>query len=713
MNAAPSAPVAAPPVPKRIALAGNPNAGKTTLFNALTGMRQRVGNYPGVTVEKKEGRARLTAGASASILDLPGTYSLSPKSPDEEIARDVLLGLRPDTPAPDAVVVVVDASNLARNLYLATQVLELGLPTVIALNMVDVAQANGFAIDAAQLGRELGAPVVEIVASRGLGLDELRQTLAREIPAPRPPRLNLAPALEKSRDQIAAALETRALTHQPIASPEGVALRLLCGNASPQAVGRAFGAGVAAALESAREHAPRHLDESSARYDAIAPLVARVQTRDAVPTKGSFTDRADRVLAHPLWGLLTFFAIVLLVFQAIYSFAQWPMNGIEALQGFADGFFSAHLPAGPLRDLLVDGIIAGVGGVIVFLPQIFILFFFLGILEDSGYMARAAFVMDRHMGRVGLHGRAFIPLLSSFACAIPGVMATRTIDNPRDRLTTILIAPLMSCSARLPVYTLMIGTFIPEVKLFGFVSSRALTMISLYILGVVAAMGMGWLFKRTMFKAPTPSLMLELPPFRMPAPRNVLLVMWERGSEFLKRAGTTIFALSILLWFALNYPKPAPQTLAALPDDAARSALIARHSVAGRVGHAVEPLIAPLGFNWKIGVGMIGAMAAREVFVSTMGTVYSVGRDADEQSKPLRQALRDDKWSDGRPVWTTLTAVSLLVYFVLAMQCVSTLAVVKRETGGWKWPLFMQVYMTALAWIASFVIFQGGKLLGF
>ena len=708
--------VIAPPATRRIALAGNPNAGKTTLFNALTGMRQKVGNYPGVTVDKKEGRARLTQGAEATILDLPGTYSLTPKSPDEEVARDVLLGLRADTPAPDAVLIVVDASNLERNLYLATQILELGLPSVIALNMVDVAASAGKAVDAGQLAHDLGCPVFPIVAVKGEGLDALRAELSGDLPIPHPPALQLPSSLEKARVQVAAAIETDSQTFddpQVTSGPRGIALRLLCGNAPPDEVERVYGARAAQVLTRAREEFKvRSAQETGPRYKMLGAVVGNALEQSGRELSQDFTDRADAFLTHKIWGILAFAAIVLMVFMAIFSFANLPMAGIEALQTGAQDFLANHLPAGPLRDLLVDGVVAGVGAVIVFLPQILILFFFIGILEDSGYMARAAFIMDKTMGRVGLHGRSFIPLLSSFACAIPGVMATRTISSRRDRMTTILIAPLMSCSARLPVYTLMIGAFIPERYFLGFVSQRALIMFSLYVLGVVVAMAAAWVFKKTIFKGPPPALLLELPPYKMPAPRNVIVTMWERGSQFLVRAGTTIFALSVILWFALNYPKPSPAQLSAQPDDNARVALIARNSAAGRVGRFIEPTIEPLGYNWKIGVGLIGAMAAREVFVSTMGTVYSVGADTDEQSKPLRQQMKQDKWPDGTPVWTTATAISILVYFVIAMQCVSTLAVVKRETGGWKWPIFMQIYMTALAWIAAFVAFHGARMLG-
>lgn len=703
--------IAAPPRTRRIALAGNPNAGKTTLFNALTGLRQKVGNYPGVTVEKKEGRCRLNDG-DATLLDLPGAYSLYPHSPDEAVACDVLLGLRPETPAPDAIVVVVDASNLERNLYLATQILELGLPTVVALNMSDIALREGKIIDVARLSKELGAPVVELVASRGDGLDKLRAVLSGEIAPPSPPELDLPSDLQAARDELADLIAPNA-----VGDARGMALRMLCNGIEADHIAPIFGEEAAHLVENRHSRADwQGSDDAKARFEMIAPLVENSLTRQQIEPenhapKPSLSDRVDAVLTHRFWGLVIFASITLLVFQAIYSWATIPMDWIDAGFSFMGNSVSARMADGPLRDLIVQGVIGGVGAVVIFLPQILVLFFFIGLLEDTGYMARAALVMDRLMARVGLDGRAFIPMLSSFACAIPGIMATRTIGSPRDRLTTILIAPLMSCSARLPVYILMIGTFIPEQKIGPGVSLRALVMLALYALGVIAALFMGWLFKRTILLGPAPVLMLELPSYKTPVLRNVIVTMWDRGSQFLKRAGTVIFALSILLWFLLSYPRLDPARLGANPAPDVVAAAQVNHSVAGRLGHAVEPLIAPLGFNWKIGVGLIGAMSAREVFVLTMGTVYAVG-DADEESKPLRQAMREDKWPDGRPVWTTLTAVSLLVYFVLAMQCISTLAIVRRETGGWKWPIFMQVYMTALAWLASFAIYQGGRFLG-
>ena len=757
---------------RRVALLGNPNAGKTTLFNALTGMRQKVGNYAGVTVEKKEGRCALPNGGEATILDLPGTYSLAPKSPDEEVARDVLLGLRADTPTPDAVVVVVDASNLERNLYLATQVLELGLPTIVALNMTDIARANKKPVDAILLSEKLGAPVIELVASRGNGLDELRAMLSRSIALPQPPRLKLPTEIEAARDGLARVVESRFGEDRVLDAPlqttvvelndasfgvsdvapspraRGLALRLLNSPVDDGVVRRSFGAPVVQAIEVARETTKMTLPrlgaiEAQSRYAMLGEIVRDVvQKPPGTELSRSTSDKIDNVLTHKFWGLAVFDLITLLVFQAIFSWASYPMEWIDGATTWIGEQFTARMSEGPLRDLIVDGVIAGVGAVVIFLPQILVLFFFIGILEDTGYMARAAFLMDRAMSRVGLHGRAFIPLMSSFACAIPGIMATRTIASRRDRMTTILIAPLMTCSARLPVYILMIATFIPSTRVFGLFSLPAVMMFSLYVAGVLAAMLAAWVFKKTLFKGPPPALMMELPPYKMPAWRNIVVTMWDRGSQFLKRAGTVILAISIVLWFLLSYPKlgasqaaqnvrdvvpaagidPGPggaprvleptQAPTQASADAEKEERLAaaqlRQSYAGRIGRVVEPLIAPLGFNWKIGIGLIGAMSAREVFVSTMGTVYSVG-DADEESKPLKTAMQNDRWPDGSKVWTPLVAVSLMVYFVIAMQCISTLAVVKRETNSWKWPIFMQVYMTAFAWITSFAVYQIGR----
>lgn len=712
---------------RTIALAGNPNAGKTTVFNALTGMRQKVGNYPGVTVEKKEGICKLPDGQEVKILDIPGTYSLSPKSPDEEIARDVLLGITPGIELPDAVIVVVDSSNLERNLYLATQILELGFPTIIALNMGDVAKAAGKRVDPEQLSKDLGAPVVPMIALRGKGLPELRELLQTLETPPSPPNLKLSSPLKEAHADLTEKLTIAGAGNEHAA--QGVALRLLCSSLRESQIQNRFGDAILESYQSLRAELPlakAGAAEAGARYLMLGEIVRRATHSDDKVLSSNFTDKADAILTHKIWGMAIFALITLFVFQAIFSWANVPMDLIQNAIAALGTFVQTHMTEGPLRDLIVNGIIAGVGAVIVFVPQIMILFFFIGILEDSGYMARAAFIMDRLMARVGLHGRAFIPLMSSFACAIPGIMATRTIASRRDRMTTILIAPLMSCSARIPIYTLMIATFIPAAKIGGILSMRAAVMFSMYTLGVLVAMAAAFVFRRTLFKGSQPALMLELPPYKVPSWRNVLITMWDRASQFLTRAGTVILAISIILWAMLTYPKTDPTQLAGVnnsstiaqtaPLTAQQQNEIAgmdiKNSIGGRVGHLVEPFIKPLGFNWKIGIGLIGAMAAREVFVSTIGTVYSVGQ-TDETSTPLRDALKNDKWPDGKPVWTTLVAVSLLVYFVIAMQCISTLAIVRRETNSWKWPLFMQVYMTTLAWIASFIVYQGGKFLGF
>ena len=625
--------------PRVIALAGNPNSGKSTIFNALTGLRQKVANYPGVTVEKKTGRLTGLHGESMDAIDLPGAYSLSARSPDEAITRDVLLGRREDTRRPDVIVSVVDAANLERNLYLTTQLLELGLPVIVALNMVDVAEEKGIRIDVAELSAKLGAPVIPLVASKNSGIVELKAALSRtDLPVPATP---------------------------PIPT-----------DAAPEATIEARYAWI------------HHVCADTVRHPGEAPR--------------TLSEGIDSVLTHRVWGWVCFLAVMGLVFYSIFAIASWPMDWIGALTTSVGTWVTAHLPAGDLRSLLADGVIAGVGNVVVFLPQILILFFFLGILEDTGYMARAAFIMDRVMARVGLHGKSFIPLLSSFACAIPGVMASRTIENRNDRLATIMVAPLMSCSARLPVYTLMIAVLIPAGA--GGAWTKAGIMLAMYLLGIVVAFTAAWIFKRTLFRSEKPMLLLEMPPYRLPAAKTIALRMFERSGVFLTQAGTVILALSVVLWALATYPKPAS------PDTPPAVAL--EHSAAGWLGHAIEPAIQPLGFDWKIGIGLVASFAAREVFVGTMAIVNNVG-DGNEESPSLRAALLAQKWPDGRPVYTPLVCIGLMVFYVLAMQCMSTLAVVRRETNSLRWPAFQFAYMAALAYTGSFLVFHVGHFLGF
>jgi ferrous iron transport protein B len=690
---------------RRVALAGNPNSGKTTLFNALTGLRQRVGNYPGVTVEKKEGRLLLD-GSEVTLIDLPGAYSLTPRSPDEEITRDVLLGRRPDTPRPDSVIVVVDAANLERNLYLVTQIADTGVPLLVVLNMIDLAERQGAHVDPEALARELQVPVIAAVASRHQGVAELRAALARGEARALPRRWRMDPEAEAALAELTEQVRAARLTVPPESEPpsaESLALELLAspdGEHDPHFPSDLRASAVRERERLAATGIDAHAAPIEARYDWISELCDRAVTRAAV--KVSLTDRIDRILTHRLWGALVFVAVMALMFQAILSWATVPMDAIDGAIAQISGWMETRMPPGDLRDLLTSGVIAGVGGVLVFLPQILLLFLFIGALEDCGYMARAAFMTDRIMSRVGLHGKSFIPLLSSFACAIPGILATRTIENRKDRLVTILIAPLMSCSARLPVYTLMISAFIPARRVWGIFTLPTLTLLAMYLLGFLAALGMAALFKKTLLKAETPIFIMELPPYRLPDPKTVLFYVWSQAREFLVRAGTVILAISICIWFLTSYPKQP----GASPGEQLA------HSFAGRTGRALEPALAPLGFDWKIGIGLFGAMAAREVFVSTMATVYSVA-DEEGAEEGLRARMKQDvSPRTGRPVWTPLVAVSLMVYFVLAMQCISTIVVVRRETGGWKWPVFQMAYMTALAYAAALLVYQGGRLLG-
>jgi ferrous iron transport protein B len=707
--------------PAYVALTGNPNCGKTTLFNALTGLRAKVGNYAGVTVERKEGKL-LGADSSIRVLDLPGTYSLSPNSLDEQVSRDVLLHRLPELPAPDLIVVVVDASNLQRNLYYATQVVELGHPTIIALNMVDVAEANGHHIDDKKLSISLNVPVIPIVASEGQGIPELKQKIVAmlEHPPKMTPELfcQLPGLFRIEATGLANLLAETYSERQLQATAEALLLlsneKALASSAThyPQKIQDAVAA-ARARLEAAG------IDWRGApiewRYARVAEIQESVTT-ELAPAGEILSDKLDRVLTHKVWGTLIFIAIMAVMFQSIFTFAKIPMNALQDGVTWLGGAVGKMIPPGDLNSLLVDGVIAGVGAVIVFLPQILLLFLFIGFLEDTGYMARAAFLMDRLMSKVGLHGKSFIPMLSSFACAIPGIMATRTIETPKDRLVTILVAPLMSCSARLPVYTLLIAACIPDIKIFGVLKLAALTMLAMYLLGIIVALIMAWIFKKTLLKGETPMLIMELPPYKMPLFKVVLRHMWDRSRLFLRRAGTVILGINILLWFLATYPKTsAPQPTNGI--EATNATQVAgeqlRHSFAGMAGRAIAPIIAPLGFDWKMGIGIISSFAAREVFVSTMSTVYNVGGgEGETSSQDLAKTLREQKRPDGTRVYTPLVAVTLMVFYVFALQCVSTVAVVRRETNSWKWPLFQWAYMGALAWTLSFATFHLGKLFG-
>ena len=727
-----------------VVLCGNPNSGKTTLFNALTGLRARVGNYAGVTVERKEGRlAGGPAGLPITMLDLPGTYSLSPQSPDEQICRDVLFQRLAEVPAPALVIVVVDASNLERNLYFATQVIELGWPTVIALNMADVAEKNGQTIDTVKLGQALGAPVLSTVASDGGGVPELKNLIVETVRGggkrgSSKILCDLPPALAR---EIEAVAQLPALQQRP-ALARAEALLIVSDERFLASGGGVYAAELATAATAARarlETAGIDWRSSAieARYTRLAAIQQSVVTETNLD-QVTLSDKLDRIVTHKLWGLLIFVAVMALMFLSIFTFAQWPMDLLSSLFAWVGDWVHKTMPGGDLELLLEKGVVLGVGAVVAFLPQICLLFLFIGLLEDTGYMARAAFLMDRLMSKVGLHGKSFIPMLSSFACAIPGIMATRTIETPKDRLVTILVAPLMSCSARLPVYTLLIGACISGVWM------KSLTMLAMYLLGIVVALGMAWLFKKTLLKGETPMLIMELPPYRRPVLKVVLRHTWDRAKLFLQRAGTVILGINILLWFLVSFPSHpdiqrdfsvqraallrslarTPQTLTtneqarALEQlDADRDSALVQGSFAGIAGKWLEPAIAPLGFDWKMGIGILSSFAAREVFVSTMSIVYSAANHANENEKAhnenLQRILAQQTRPDGSPVYTPLTAITLMVFYVLALQCVSTVAVVRRETNSWKWPIFQWVYMGVLAWVLAFATFQGGRLLGF
>ena len=628
--------------PKVIALVGNPNCGKTALFNLLTGSRQKVANYAGVTVERKIGSMRLGTGQSVSVIDLPGAYSMKPSTPDERVMMEVITGQRAGEAAPDAIVAVVDATNLRMNLRLVLELARLGKPLIVALNMADVARANGLNIDVQRLARELGCPVVATVAVHHNGhaalLTQLEMQLA-DLPVEGSPE-TLPPGMLDEVNAFAEPLSAAELQKR---------VRRILSKVAPQ-----------------------------------------------VPRLARFQYELDALVMHPVWGVVILATILFLIFQAVFSWATVPMNAIRWLVNFSSDVIEAHMDEGPLRSLLVDGVMAGVGSVLVFLPQILILFFFILLLEDSGYLPRAAFLLDRLMGRVGLSGRAFIPLLSSFACAIPGIMATRTIANWKDRLATIMVAPLMTCSARLPVYALLIGAFVPARKV-GWFDLQGLTLFCLYIAGVVSAMAVAWIFKRVWMKSDYQPLMLELPPYRRPSLRNLGLGLSERVSIFMNRVGGIIFSLMVILWFFSTFPGPPAGW------DASQGPAM-QYSLAGMLGRGLEQIFSPIGFNWQISLALVPGLAAREVAVSALGTVYSLSAVNSNAADSLIPVITQG--------WSLPTAYALLAWYVFAPQCLSTLAVVRRETNSWKYPLIMGAYLFALAYVAAFATFRITQALG-
>lgn len=688
-----------------VALAGNPNCGKTTLFNALTGLRYKVANYPGVTVERKKGAFPLTDFTDAQLVDLPGIYSLVGTSIDEKIATSVLLGELPSEPVPDCVIVVVDSTNLERNLYLATQLIDCGLPVVLALNMTDLAKKKGIAIHGEILARQLDVPVVSIVAAKSKGLETLKEETRRLLSTARLSKKRFAWLPKGSPFETAARklgeLQLGGQVGTLSSTTERTGLLVGCTLLSDAIT--PISREVSDALHAARaELVQANIDpasfEATARYTWINTIVRKSCSQQEVAVR-RWTERWDALLTHRIWGTLLFFAIMAFIFQCIFLWAEAPMTLIETTFGAFGEYLAARLPDGAFESLIVEGILAGVGNVVIFVPQIAILFFFLGLLEDSGYLARAAFLMDKIMRPFGLQGRSFIPLLSSFACAIPGILSSRTIPSWADRMATIMVAPLMSCSARLPVYTVLIAAFIPSKLVWGFVSLQGIVLLSMYLLGIFGAALVAWLLKLSILRGKPALFVMEMPPIRRPALRVVLREVADRVLTFLRSAGTIILACSVVLWFLASYPKP--------PEGYTGSKV--QYSFAGRIGMAMEPVIRPLGFNWEIGVGILASFAAREVFVSALSTVYNLETD-DTDSQSLIQILKE---KNAGGTITLASALSLMVFYVFACQCMSTLAVCKRETGSWKWTAGMFVYMTAMAYVASLATYQlGTALLG-
>ncbi len=708
-----------------IALIGNPNTGKSTLFNILTGLKQKIGNYPGVTVEKHLGQLQLDD-LEVQLIDLPGTYSLSAQSPDEMVVIDVLRGAIDDIGKPDLILIVIDASNLRRNLYLVSQLLELGQPVVVALNMMDLAVENGIHIDVDQLAQELGVPVVPIVASSGEGIDNLKKVLRQSLEKKAIPSLNLLPEIKQAAIKLATKLRREGIEipsyelERALIDEEGYAEhRLAESHDNP-------------VLEQIRQlrkklsHGPSlSVQDARTRYGWINRLVDTIEVDEPETAKKSLTEYIDQFVSHPVYGSIFFLLLMAIVFQSVFAWATPLMDWMDHITTTAGKWLEAHLPPGALTSLLVDGVIAGVGSVIIFLPQILILFAFIIFLEDSGYMARAAFMMDRPMRAVGLSGRSFIPMLSSFACAVPGIMATRTISDPRDRLATMLAAPFMTCSARLPVYALLIAAFVPQKTWFwGLINLQGLVLLALYLLGILGGVTTALLLKRSVLKGPTPTFLMEMPPYRLPSLRSVLLKLWERAQIFLRRAGTVIFTVAILIWALAYFPHPVSihnqfeqqrveiqrqgnvveTRITELNNQEAAAYL--EQSFLGRIGKAIAPVFKPLGWDWKVSAAVVASFPAREVVIAVLGTIYAVGSDVDEEDSSLITRIKSSTWPDGTTIFTVPMAIGLMIFYAFCLQCAATVAIIRRETGTWTIPLLSWLYMTSLGYIGALLVYQ-------
>lgn len=693
----------------RVALIGNPNSGKTTLFNLLTGLKQKTGNFPGVTVDKKSGSCKLPGGSHVEIVDLPGTYSIYPKTLDEQIVQEVLLD-HTHPQHPDKVIVVADASNLKRNLLLFTQIRDLGLPVILALNMIDIADKRQLKIDLRTLGIDLGVKIVTTNSHSGEGIDSLKEAIGQSQVKSKRAFYETEPLASQAIGEISErfGLQNNYTAFQYAQQSDHLKFLDQEEKEAVQQIKVKYGF----------DHNHTQSEETLGRYKLISEIIDRNVTSPAVDA-ASLTSKIDRIVTHKILGYVIFFGLLTLIFQSIFAWAEWPMDLIENSFASANSWIKGVLPDGLLNDLITDGIMSGLAGVLVFIPQIAILFAFISLLEESGYMSRAVFLMDKLMRAVGLNGKSVVPLISGLACAIPAIMATRSIDSWKDRLITIFVTPFMSCSARLPVYTILIGLVVPEDYIFGIFNLQGLVLMGLYLLGFLAAIVSAFAMKFILKTKQRGYFVMELPSYKLPQWKNVLLTIYEKSKTFSLEAGKVIIAISIILWVLANYgagekfSNADKNVKASLEQDytqeeynIALNSYKLEHSFAGVFGKTIEPAIRPLGYDWKIGIALITSFAAREVFVGTMSTIYSIGAD-DEEEATIRERLRQERNSEtGEPVYTRAVGFSLMVFYAFAMQCMSTLAIVYRETKGWKWPLVQMAYMTAVAYLSALVTFQ-------